>query len=110
MPSSLAVSISDRTPAARSPPLSDPANSRFLRPSAIGRIDRSAVFVVDLDRASSTKRPSACQLPLGRTKTGRLWTYVRDGRPYVDQTPPAVCCFYSSIRAIGHFAPSLNKS
>jgi transposase len=35
---------------------------------------------------------------LGRTKTGRIWTYVRDGRPYGDTTPPAVCYFYSPDR------------
>lgn len=35
---------------------------------------------------------------LGKTKTGRLWTYVRDGRPYGDNTPPAVCYFYSPDR------------
>ena len=27
---------------------------------------------------------------LGKTKTGRLWTYVRDDRPTGDATPPAV--------------------
>src|SRR5216110_2275774 len=26
----------------------------------------------------------------GKTKTGRLWTYVRDDRPWGDRTPPAV--------------------
>lgn len=35
---------------------------------------------------------------LGKTKTGRLWTYVRDGRKYGDDTPPAVCYFYSPDR------------
>lgn len=36
---------------------------------------------------------------LGKTKTGRLWTYVRDGRPHGDTTtPPAVCYFYSPDR------------
>ena len=35
---------------------------------------------------------------LGKTKTGRIWTYVRDGRPYGDITPPAVCYFYSPDR------------
>ena len=43
---------------------------------------------------------------LGKTNTGRLWTYVRDGRKYGDQTPPAVCYFYSpdrkGIRPIEH--------
>ena len=35
---------------------------------------------------------------LGRTRTARIWTYVRDGRPYGDITPPAVCYFYSPDR------------
>jgi transposase len=35
---------------------------------------------------------------LGKTKTGRIWTYVRDGRKYGDNTPPAVCYFYSPDR------------
>src|SRR6266576_1794127 len=30
----------------------------------------------------------------GKTKTGRLWTYVRDDRPWGDQTPPAVWIGY----------------
>jgi len=36
---------------------------------------------------------------IGKTKTGRIWTYVRDGRPHGDNiTPPAVCYFYSPDR------------
>ncbi|MEY3106614.1 MAG: hypothetical protein RIT35_780 [Pseudomonadota bacterium] len=35
---------------------------------------------------------------MGKTKTGRLWVYVRDGRPHGDTTPPAVCYFYSPDR------------
>ncbi len=38
----------------------------------------------------------------GKTKTGRLWTYVRDGRPYGSNTPPAVCYFYSPDRKGDH--------
>ena len=34
----------------------------------------------------------------GRTKTGRLWTYVRDDRPSGDQTAPAVWFAYSPDR------------
>jgi len=34
----------------------------------------------------------------GKTKVGRIWTYVRDGRSYSDKTPPAVCYFYSPDR------------
>lgn len=33
-----------------------------------------------------------------KTKIGRIWTYVRDGRGYGDKTPPAVCYFYSPDR------------
>lgn len=35
---------------------------------------------------------------LGKTKTGRLWTYVVDGRPHGETRPPAVCYFYSPDR------------
>ncbi len=35
---------------------------------------------------------------LGKSKTGRLWTYVRDGRRWGDKLPPAVCYFYSPDR------------
>ena len=34
----------------------------------------------------------------GKTKIGRIWTYVRDGRRHGDKTPPAVCYFYSPDR------------
>ena len=34
----------------------------------------------------------------GKTKTGRLWTYVRDDRPCGDTTPPAVWFAYSPDR------------
>ena len=34
----------------------------------------------------------------GKTKTGRLWTYVRDGRPWADSAAPAVLLRYSPDR------------
>lgn len=34
----------------------------------------------------------------GKTKTGRLWTYVRDDRPWGDAAPPAVWFRYSADR------------
>jgi transposase len=39
---------------------------------------------------------------LGKTKTGRLWTYVRDDRPAGDSTPPAVWFAYSPDRKGEH--------
>jgi transposase len=38
----------------------------------------------------------------GKTKTGRLWTYVRDDRPAGDQTAPAVWFAYSEDRKGEH--------
>jgi transposase len=39
---------------------------------------------------------------LGKTKLGRLWTYVRDDRPAGDATPPAVWFAYSPDRKGKH--------
>ena len=39
---------------------------------------------------------------LGKTKTGRLWTYVRDGRPHESSQPPAAVFFYSPDRKGAH--------
>lgn len=38
----------------------------------------------------------------GKTKTGRLWTYVRDDRPAGQETPPAVWFAYSPNRRGEH--------
>jgi transposase len=34
-----------------------------------------------------------------KTRTGRLWTYVRDDRPFAGEAPPAAVFFYSPDRA-----------
>ena len=39
---------------------------------------------------------------LGRTKTGRLWVYVRDDRPFCGDAPPAAAYFYSPDRGGEH--------
>jgi transposase len=39
---------------------------------------------------------------LGRTKTGRLWVYVRDDRPFCGPAPPAAAYFYSPDRGGEH--------
>jgi transposase len=38
----------------------------------------------------------------GKTKTGRLWTYVRDGQPWADTAAPAVLFRYSPDRRGDH--------
>ncbi len=37
-------------------------------------------------------------LAKGKTRTGRLWTYVRDDRPFGGKDPPAAAFFYSADR------------
>jgi hypothetical protein len=44
---------------------------------------------------------------LGRTKTGRLWVYVRDDRPFCGPAPPAAAYFYSPDRGGEHPAVHL---
>ncbi len=44
---------------------------------------------------------------LGRTKTGRLWVYVRDDRPFCGTAPPAAAYFYSPDRGGAHPAGHL---
>jgi len=45
----------------------------------------------------------------GKTRTGRLWTYVRDDRPAGDETPPAVWFAYSPDRKGEHPQAHLGK-
>jgi transposase len=39
---------------------------------------------------------------IGKTRTGRLWTYVRDERPHCGSRPPAAAYFYSADRKGEH--------
>lgn len=41
-------------------------------------------------------------LAKGKTRTGRLWTVVRDDRSFAGPEPPAAACFYSSDRSGEH--------
>jgi transposase len=41
-------------------------------------------------------------LAKGKTSIGRLWTYVRDDRPFAGPAPPAAAFFYSRDRAGEH--------
>ena len=41
-------------------------------------------------------------LAKGKTTTGRLWTYVRDDRPFAGPAPPAAIFYYSPDRSGAH--------
>ena len=51
--------------------------------------------------ADDTPVPVLCP-GRGTTKHGRLWTYVRDERPFASQMPPAVWFAYSADRKSAH--------
>ena len=46
-------------------------------------------------------------LAKGKTDTGRLWTYVRDDRPFAGPDPPAAVFYYSRNRNGEHPARHL---
>src|SRR5216684_3717734 len=60
---------------------------------------RGHVFAAERLHADDTTVPV---LDVGRTRTGRLWTYVRDDRPFAGADPPAAAYFYSPDRRGEH--------
>ena len=60
---------------------------------------RSHVFGANRIHADDTTVPV---LAKGKTRIGRLWTYVRDDRPFGGPDPPAAVFFYSRDRGGEH--------
>jgi transposase len=60
---------------------------------------RAHVFAAERLHADDTTVPV---LAKGKTKTGRLWAYVRDDQPFAGPDPPAVAFFYSPDRSGTH--------
>jgi transposase len=60
---------------------------------------RAQVFAAERIHADDTTVPV---LAKGRTRTGRLWTYVRDDRPFGGPEPPAAVLLYSPDRGGEH--------
>jgi transposase len=62
-----------------------------------------AVMASDTLHVDDTPVPVPVLAPgTGKTKTGRLWTYVRDERPFAGERPPAALFFYSPDRKGEH--------
>ena len=57
------------------------------------------VFAAERIHADDTTVPV---LAKGKTRIGRLWTYVRDDRPFAGPDPPAAALFYSRDRGGEH--------
>jgi len=60
---------------------------------------RAHVFAAERIHADDTTVPV---LAKNKTRTGRLWTYVRDDRPFGGPDPPAAVFFYSRDRGGEH--------
>ena len=60
---------------------------------------RAHVFAAERIHADDTTVPV---LAKGKTRTGRLWTYVRDDRPFAGREPPAAVFSYSRDRGGEH--------
>ena len=60
---------------------------------------RAHVFAAERIHADDTTVPV---LAKGKTRTGRLWTYVRDDRPFAGSDPPAAAFFASPDRTGAH--------
>src|SRR5258707_14509516 len=60
-------------------------------------------YVLSADKLHGDDRPVPVLAPgTGKTRTGRLWTYVRDDRPSGSLEPPAVWVTYSPDRKGEH--------
>jgi transposase len=60
---------------------------------------RDHVFAAERIHADDTPVPV---LAKGKTRTGRLWTYVRDDKPFGGRDPPAASYYYSPDRSGAH--------
>ena len=75
------------------------STARLLRPL----VDALATYVMSAARVHGDDTTVPVLAPgHGRTKTGRLWCYVCDDRPFGGKAPPAVAYYYSPDRKGEH--------
>jgi transposase len=80
--------------------------SRMLRPL----VEALQKYVLSAEKLHGDDVPVPVLEPgNGKTKTGRLWTYVRDDRPAGSEAPPAVWFSYSPDRKGEHPARHLQN-
>ena len=65
-----------------------------LRP--LYELIKAHVFAAERVHGDDTTVPVLAKV---KTRTGRIWTYVRDDRPFGGKAPPAAVFFYSADRA-----------
>ncbi len=62
-------------------------------------LTKAHVFAAERIHGDDTTVPVLAKV---KTRTGRLWTYVRDDQPFGGKDPPAAVFFYSADRAGAH--------
>jgi transposase len=62
----------------------------------ISELIKAHVFAAERIHGDDTTVPVLAKV---KTRTGRIWTYVRDDRPFGGKAPPAAVFFYSPDRA-----------
>jgi len=70
-------------------------------------LDTIKAHVLAADKLHADDTPVPVLTGLGKTKQGRLWTYVRDDRPAASKDPPAVWFAYSPDRKAKHSSEHL---
>lgn len=65
-------------------------------------LDAIKAHVLTADKLHADDTPVPVLTGRGKTKLGRLWTYVRDDRPAGSTDPPAVWFAYSPDRKAKH--------
>ena len=65
----------------------------------LNEVIRAHVFTAERIHADDT---TVAVLAKTKTRTGRLWAYVRDDRPFAGPDPPAAVFFYSPDRGGEH--------
>ncbi|HEY1742296.1 MAG TPA: IS66 family transposase [Granulicella sp.] len=82
------------------------ATSHLLTPL----VDKVRDHVLAASKLHADDTPVPVLAPgMGKTKTARLWTYVRDDRPAAENTPPAVWFAYSEDRRGEHPKQHLSR-
>ena len=79
--------------------LADRVGACAIAPAPIVEAIRRHILEPVRIHADDTTVP---MLAKGKTDTGRLWTYVRDDRPFGGAAPPAAALHYSRSRAGEH--------
>src|SRR5438093_9406346 len=72
---------------------------RLIFSTPLYELIRAHVFAAERIHCDDTTVPVLAKV---KTRTGRIWTYVRDDRPFGGKAPPAAVFFYSPDRASIH--------